>query len=156
VESYRVSVITGNVRGAGTRSGVKVQLIGSEGSSDLIEVGNSMEDGLRRNSTTTFDVLVPRELGTLRRVYVERDKASSTDTGDGWYLDQVNVVGPQNDVHIFPCNSWFGHSDCGDYAGGWSMNSTQQGLHGDSCRAVAGSRGGQRAMWQAWPQWGVM
>jgi hypothetical protein len=118
VESYRVSVITGNVRGAGTRSGVKVQLIGSEGSSDLIEVGNSMEEGLRRASTTTFDVLVPRELGTLRRVYVERDKASSTDTGDGWYLEQVNVVGPQNDVHIFPCNSWFGHSDCGDFSGG--------------------------------------
>jgi hypothetical protein len=49
---------------------------------------------------------------------VEREKASCTATGDGWFLEAVVVHGPNGEHYSFPCNAWFGHSDCGDYEGG--------------------------------------
>lgn len=117
IDTYHVSVVTGNVRGAGTNSAAFVQLIGSHGESDKVVVGNSHEDGLQRGSKVTFDVQVPQGIGPLRRVYIEREKSSCTDTGEGWYLEAVVVHGPEGEQYLFPCNSWFGHSDCGDYEG---------------------------------------
>jgi len=70
-----------------------------------------------------FDIQVPHNgLGALRRVYVAREKASSTATGEGWFLEQVNVIGPNHEVFIFPCNAWLGQSDCGDYLGSLERN----------------------------------
>jgi hypothetical protein len=117
IDTYHVSVVTGNVRGAGTNSAAFVQLIGSHGESEKVVVGNSHEDGLQRGSKVTFDVQVPQGIGPLRRVYIEREKSSCTDTGEGWYLEAVVVHGPEGEHYLFPCNSWFGHSDCGDYEG---------------------------------------
>jgi hypothetical protein len=118
LDTYKISVVTGNVRGAGTGCGAYIQLIGSLGQTDKVAVGESIDDGLQRGSTVTFDIQVPQNgLGTLRRVFVEREKASSTATGEGWFLEQVNVIGPNHEVYIFPCNAWLGQSDCGDYQG---------------------------------------
>ena len=118
VETYQVSVVTGNVRGAGTGSAAFLQLIGSHGESEKVVVGNSHEEGLQRGSKVTFEVQVPQGIGPLRRVFIEREKSSCTDTGEGWYLEAVVVHGPHGEHYLFPCNSWFGHSDCGDYEGG--------------------------------------
>jgi hypothetical protein len=112
-------VVTGSQRGAGTHSAAWVQLIGTGGESEKFLVGNSDDVGLQRGSTVRFDVQAPKELGALRRVHVERAKGSVTDTGEGWYLDHVEVDGPQGDHYAFPCHSWFGRSDCGDYTGAW-------------------------------------
>lgn len=116
-ETYTVSVVTGNVRGAGTGSAAWVQLVGSHGQSEKVVIGNSHEDGLQRASKVTFEVQVPQGIGPLRRVFIEREKSSCTDTGEGWYLEAVVVHGPAGEHYLFPCNSWFGHSDCGDYEG---------------------------------------
>jgi hypothetical protein len=94
-----------------------VQLIGSHGESDKFAVGNSEDEGIERGSKVTFDVQVP-PIGPIRRVLVEREKASCTATGDGWFLEAVVVQGPNGEHYSFPCNAWFGHSDCGDYEGG--------------------------------------
>lgn len=118
LETYRISVITGNVRGAGTPSTAWVQLIGSTGESEKYVVGNSGEEGLSRGSKVTFEVQVPRDIGALRRVLIQRDKGSFTNTGDGWYLDHIEVDGPHGAHYTFPCHAWFGQSDCGDFAGG--------------------------------------
>jgi hypothetical protein len=64
----------------------------------------------------SFGVQVP-PIGPIRRVLVEREKASCTATGDGWFLEAVVVHGPNGEHYSFPCNAWFGHSDCGDYEG---------------------------------------
>lgn len=117
IETYQVSVVTGNVRGAGTSSAAFLQLVGSHGESDKVVIGNSHEEGLQRGSKVTFEVPVPQGIGPLRRVFIEREKSSCTDTGEGWYLEAVVVHGPQGEHYLFPCNSWFGHSDCGDYEG---------------------------------------
>lgn len=121
-EAYTVSVVTGNVRGAGTGSAAWVQLVGSHGQSEKVVIGNSHEDGLQRGSKVTFEVQVPQGIGPLRRVFIEREKSSCTDTGEGWYLEAVVVHGPQGEHYLFPCNSWFGHSDCGDYEGALERN----------------------------------
>jgi hypothetical protein len=117
IDTYQVSVVTGNVRGAGTNSAAFVQLVGSHGESEKVVIGNSHEEGLQRGSKVTFEVPVPQGIGPLRRVFIEREKSSCTDTGEGWYLETVVVHGPQGEHYLFPCNSWFGHSDCGDYEG---------------------------------------
>jgi hypothetical protein len=117
IETYSVSVVTGNVRGAGTNSAAFLQLVGSQGESEKVVIGNSHEDGLQRGSKVTFEVQVPQGIGPLRRVFIEREKSSCTDTGEGWYLEAVVVHGPHGEHYLFPCNSWFGHSDCGDYEG---------------------------------------
>ena len=117
LETYQVSVVTGNVRGASTGSAAYVQLIGTNGRSEKVVVGDSEDDGLERGSTVTFDLPVPVGMGAIRRLHVERGRASATDTGDGWYLDHIEVRGPRGEHYTFPCHSWFGHSDCGDYDG---------------------------------------
>jgi len=136
LDTYRVRGVTGNVRGAGTASAAYVQLICSHGESDKVVVGQSGDEGLVRGSKVTFDVPVPLGIGPLRRVYVEREKGSCTDTGEGWYLEAVLVEGPAGERLVFPCNSWFGQSDCGDYqlepsksCSYWSVTQTKRPFH---------------------------
>jgi hypothetical protein len=112
-----------------------VQLIGSHGESDKFVVGNSDDEGLERGSKVTFNVQVP-PIGPIRRVFVEREKASCTATGDGWFLESVIVHGPNGEHYSFPCNAWFGHSDCGDYEGEQQGSVWQQDRLGSSSGAV--------------------
>lgn len=93
-----------------------MQLIGSHGESEKFLIANSDTEGLERGSKVTFEVQVP-PIGPLRRVFIEREKSSCTATGDGWFLEAVVVHGPNGEHFLFPCNSWFGQSDCGDYEG---------------------------------------
>lgn len=116
-ENYRVRVITGNVRGAGTSSAAYIQLIGTHGESDKVVIGNSEEEGFQRGSEVTFNIPVPGGIGPLRRINVERSASDQSSTGDGWYLDEIVVQGPDGEMFSFPCQAWFGHSDCGDYEG---------------------------------------
>lgn len=128
-ETYRVSVVTGNVRGAGTSAAAYIQLIGTHGESDKVIIGNSDEEGLQRGSKVTFTVPVPGGIGPLRRINVERSSGGHTTTGDGWYLDTVVVQGPDGEVCSFPCQAWFGHSDSGDYEGEQCNSSKEEQQH---------------------------
>lgn len=64
-----------------------------------------------------LEAQAPKDIGELRRCFVERAKGGYTSTGDGWFLEMVEVQGPQQEIYQFPCHAWFGHSDCGDYVG---------------------------------------
>jgi PLAT/LH2 domain len=116
LHTYKVTVYTGNLRGAGTSAAAHVQLVGAHGQSVKALVGNSDAEGLGRGSRVTFEVLSPH-IGPLRRVLVERGASSDSATGDGWYLEAVTVSSPDGEELLFPCYAWFGQSDCGDYAG---------------------------------------
>jgi hypothetical protein len=111
-DSYQVDIQTGNVRGAGTKARAWVQLVGTHGVSDKVCFEGS-DDGFPRGSNLTMQVHVPKELGVLKRVFVERAKRSASDVGDGWFLEHVMVHGPHGELTVFPCHSWFGSSDCG-------------------------------------------
>ena len=114
---YRVTVVTGHTRGAGTKYAAWIQLFGTHGESDKFLIADSDENGLPKGSSKTFEMLVPRDIGSLRRVYVERDKGSSCDIADGWFLDSVRVEGPEEQLRLFPCHSWLGQSECGGITG---------------------------------------
>jgi len=75
------------------------------------------DEGLPRGSSLTFEAQAPKDIGELRRCFVARAKSGYTNTGDGWFLEMVEVQGPHQEVYQFPCHGWFGHSDCGDYVG---------------------------------------
>lgn len=42
---------------------------------------------------------------------------SITEVGSGWFLDRVDVTGPTGDKISFPCKTWLGKSDAGDFDG---------------------------------------
>ena len=42
---------------------------------------------------------------------------SVSDLGSGWYLDRIEVMGPEGAVWSFPCHNWLGKSDAGDHRG---------------------------------------
>lgn len=121
-DTYHVNVVTGNVRGAGTPSTAWIQLIGAEGQSDKYVIGDSSDAGFQRGSRKQFDMPVPKGIGPLRRVFIERDASRATEVGSGWFLQQVEVRGPDGQLWLFPCHSWLGESDCGNIAGPLERN----------------------------------
>ncbi len=130
----------GNVRGAGTNLPAYIQLIGSNGTSEKLLVG--ADDGFPRGSTLTFEAAAPKDIGEIRRCFVARAKSGYTNTGDGWFLEMVEVQGPHQEVYQFPCHGWFGHSDCGDYVGERAA-AADRGLLGRSGRLE-----GRAAAWR--------
>lgn len=119
---YRVAVVTGNVRGAGTHASAFLQLIGANGESERVIVGDSEENGFTRGSKREVEIAARKDIGPIKRVHVEREKGSICDVGDGWFLDRVEVHGPHNQEYVFPCQSWFGQSDCGNVEGPLDRN----------------------------------
>jgi protein phosphatase PTC7 len=116
-----------------------VQLIGANGTSDKVLVG--ADDGLPRGSSTVVEAAAPKDLGELRRCYIEQTRGGYTGTGDGWFLEMVEAAGPHGEVVRFPCHSWFGHSDCGDYVGALERNliPVKPGDEEPSTSALAGA-----------------
>jgi len=121
---WRLSVITGNVRGAGTHAPVTLQLVGSKGASPTVPVGESDEgdSGLARATAVALELALDRDIGQLRRVRVQRAPGSTSGTGEGWFLDRVEVSGPHREALVLPCRAWFGSSDCGDFVGALERN----------------------------------
>lgn len=119
---YRIDVFTGDVRGAGTEVPAVVKLIGSDGVSEDFVLGNENDEfGFERGSRKTYQLEVPYDLGTLRRVHVQQLDPSASEVGTGWYLDKIEIAlengGLENRSWSFPCRSWLGKSDAGDFNG---------------------------------------
>ena len=115
---YRIEVVTGDVRGAGTQAPAIVTLYGESGKSSDYLVGNEQdENGFERGSRKKYELNVERDLGSLKRIHVEQCEPSVTDTGSGWFLDAIEVTGPNGAVVLFPCHSWIGKNDAGDISG---------------------------------------
>ncbi len=135
MEIYTLWIATGNLRGAGTPSPVRVQLIGTGGTSEAVVVGGDDADGtLERGSTRQVQVRVPPTFGALRRVHVEKKAQLS---GDGWYLKHIEVQTSAGDRVLFPCDAWLGESDCGGY-------------NGERPRGIAPAAGGSPLVAPAW------
>ena len=111
-------VVTGDVRGAGTQAPAIVTLYGESGGSSDYVVGNEQdENGFERGSSKKYELSVEKDLGALKRIHVEQCEPSVTDTGSGWFLDKIEVTGPDGQAVIFPCHSWIGKNDAGDISG---------------------------------------
>nr|XP_015194523.1 PREDICTED: lipoxygenase homology domain-containing protein 1 isoform X1 [Lepisosteus oculatus] len=100
---YNVSVVTGNVRGAGTNSKVHIILHGSKGlknSGKIFLEGGQFERGL----TDIFNVEIAALLSPLSRVTIGHDNCG---VSAGWYCEKVVVYCPFTGVEqTFPCSKW--------------------------------------------------
>ena len=114
---YRIEVVTGDVRGAGTQAPAIVTLYGESGSSSDYIVGNETDEtGFERGSSKKYELNID-DLGVLKRIHVEQCQPSVTDTGSGWFLDKIDVTAPDGQHVTFPCHSWIGKNDAGDISG---------------------------------------
>lgn len=115
---YRIEVVTGDVRGAGTQAPAIVTLCGVSGHSTEFVIGNEQdESGFERGSCKKYELSVDSDIGPLKRIHVEQCEPSVTETGFGWFLDKIEVTGPNGQKITFPCYSWIGKNDAGDISG---------------------------------------
>ncbi|KAL4419639.1 hypothetical protein ABPG77_008580 [Micractinium sp. CCAP 211/92] len=110
---YQVVVVTGDVRGAGSPAPAVVTLVGSEGESEPYLIGDSTageERGFERATRKSY-ALPSRHLGELQRVHVQQLPSSSDGAGVGWFLDRIEVAGPEGQQWLFPCSAWLGKAN---------------------------------------------
>ncbi|XP_063036774.1 lipoxygenase homology domain-containing protein 1 [Melospiza melodia melodia] len=84
--NYEVSVVTGNVRAAGTNANVFMQIYGETGKTELIILDNR-SNNFERGATDIFK----REAADVGKIYKIRIGHDGTGIGDGWFLESVTL-----------------------------------------------------------------
>ncbi|XP_073475133.1 lipoxygenase homology domain-containing protein 1 [Aquarana catesbeiana] len=100
---YNVSVMTGDIRGAGTDSKVHIILHGSKG---LKNSGKIFLEGgeFERRKIDVFNIEIAALLSPLSRVTIGHD---GNGVGAGWYCEKVVVYCPFTGIEqTFPCGRW--------------------------------------------------
>lgn len=114
---YHMEITTGDVRGAGTPAPAVITLIGEDGESEAHVIGDEDDSRGFERATRKRYLLSSKPLGTLKRLHVQQLTPSSTETGMGWYLEKVEVIGPNGVRWTFPCGAWLGKSATGHTQG---------------------------------------
>uniref|UniRef100_A0A8C9SD10 Lipoxygenase homology PLAT domains 1 n=1 Tax=Scleropages formosus TaxID=113540 RepID=A0A8C9SD10_SCLFO len=100
---YNIQVVTGNVRGASTKSKVHLLMHGTKGlknSGKIFLEGGRFERGL----TDIFNVEIAALLSPLSRITIGHD---NNGVSAGWYCDKVIVYCPFTGIEqTFPCSKW--------------------------------------------------
>jgi hypothetical protein len=99
--SYKISVTTGDRRGAGTDANVFVKIFGDLGDSGdhkLESPGNNFE----RNQIDVFGIQCV-DLGELQKIQIWHDNSGIS---AGWFLDKVVVDSGKGVRWYFPCGKW--------------------------------------------------
>ncbi|KFP75955.1 Lipoxygenase homology domain-containing protein 1, partial [Acanthisitta chloris] len=100
---YNVSVVTGDIRGAGTNSKIHVILHGSKG---LKNSGTIFLEGgeFERSRTDVFNIEIAALLSPLSRVTIGHDNCG---VSAGWFCEKVVVYCPFTGIEqTFPCGRW--------------------------------------------------
>ncbi|XP_053910565.1 lipoxygenase homology domain-containing protein 1 [Cuculus canorus] len=84
--NYEVSVVTGDVRAAGTNAKVFMQIYGETGKTELIILENR-SNNFERGATDIFK----REAADVGKIYKIRIGHDGTGIGDGWFLESVTI-----------------------------------------------------------------
>ncbi len=107
---YKLSVVTGDVRGAGSSTPVVVTLYGDGDSNSESHVIGGEENQSFERATKSQYVLYSKSLGRLRRIVIEQlpEKRGRSAEDTAWYLDRIEVQCPDGHRYAFPCSSWFG------------------------------------------------
>jgi hypothetical protein len=100
---FRLDVITGDRRGAGTDANVFVELTGDKASSGTKKLDARRSD-FERGNTDTFRLEVSTALGTLKKIRIGHDNSG---WNAGWYLERVMVTNERTgDTESFSCQRW--------------------------------------------------
>eukprot|EP00736_Rhodelphis_marinus_P000918 Rmarinus@m.27357 len=104
---YRVVVMTGRVRGAGTDANVFISLFGENGSLSKQELESRVED-FEKGSVDEFRLKSDTKLGEISHIVVEHDNSGDS---AAWYLEKIMIsevdeFGDASDRWVFPCKEW--------------------------------------------------
>uniref|UniRef100_A0A663N8Y0 Lipoxygenase homology domains 1 n=1 Tax=Athene cunicularia TaxID=194338 RepID=A0A663N8Y0_ATHCN len=105
--NYEVSVVTGDVRAAGTNAKVFMQIYGETGKTELIILENR-SNNFERGATDIFKVDVftikAIDLGELKKLRIRHD---NTGASPSWFLERVEIVDlKESTTYYFPCQRW--------------------------------------------------
>ena len=104
---YTVSVVTGNVGGAGTDADVFITLTGTQGRSRPINLDTPFYDDFEPGQTDSFEVGTA-PIGDIVSVQMEIRSMLHRE----WFLDLVTVSDSGTEkVHQFPCYKWLTSED---------------------------------------------
>ncbi|KAI1905273.1 hypothetical protein AGOR_G00014410 [Albula goreensis] len=84
--NYEITVITGNIRAAGTNANVFIQIYGDEGKTELITL-KSRSNNFERGTTEIFKIEA-MDVGNIFKIRIGHDGSG---VGDGWFLDNVDI-----------------------------------------------------------------
>jgi hypothetical protein len=105
--SYRIMVITGNVRGAGTDADVFITIVGEKGKVDRELLSNN-KDNFERGRVDNFGVQTT-DLGELKSITIGHNGRGF---GSAWFLDKVFIINDKTEKKwVFPCNRWFAKNE---------------------------------------------
>uniref|UniRef100_A0A8C3C6T7 Lipoxygenase homology domains 1 n=1 Tax=Cairina moschata TaxID=8855 RepID=A0A8C3C6T7_CAIMO len=105
--NYEVSVVTGDVRAAGTNAKVFMQIYGETGKTELIILENR-SNNFERGATDIFKVDVftikAIDLGELKKLRIRHDNSGGSPS---WFLERVEIVDlKESTTYYFPCQRW--------------------------------------------------
>lgn len=93
---YKVSVINGDLKGAGTDANVFITIYGINGDSGKRQLQQKFRNLFERGSTDCF-FLEMLDLGELLRVKVEHENHGFN---CGWYVECIEVTNTASDNHL--------------------------------------------------------
>ncbi|XP_006888187.1 PREDICTED: polycystic kidney disease and receptor for egg jelly-related protein [Elephantulus edwardii] len=101
---YLVTVFTGSRWGSGTRADVFIQLIGTEGTSDVHCLSHPHYRTLYRGSINTFLLTTESDLGDVHTIHVWHNNEGKAPS---WYLSRVKVENLfTRHIWLFMCRKW--------------------------------------------------
>lgn len=103
--TYNVSVVTSDIRNAGTDSNVYIKLFGDKNDSGKIELVTSKtnKNKFERGNTDVFEIK-SSDVGLIRKIKIGHDGKG---IGSGWHLKEVIIDAPKLGKKLrFPCNRW--------------------------------------------------
>jgi len=101
--SYRIVVVTGLERAAGTDSNVYCSIVGTDGKIDTMRLDND-KNNFERGRIDKFRH-ESLDIGDLKEITIGHDGKGF---GNAWFLDKVFIVNEGNGSRwIFPCKQWF-------------------------------------------------
>ncbi|KAJ6662996.1 hypothetical protein lerEdw1_010817, partial [Lerista edwardsae] len=105
MQTYRVTVFTGDVPGAGTDANVFLTIYGDLGDTGERQLSKSQNNSnkFERAQTDVFKINAV-DLGTLIKVVIRHDNSLLR---PDWYLDRLEIVNDDtDDWYLFPCERW--------------------------------------------------
>ncbi|GLC44364.1 hypothetical protein PLESTF_000049800 [Pleodorina starrii] len=113
---YTVTVVTSDLRGAGTDANVYLEITGENGGKEVcgkrVTLDNSTNN-FERAAVDKFLLKKYRNCGNLTKIRIGHDNAGMA---PGWHLDYVEVLDDATGVsYFFPCGKWFDKKE-GDQA----------------------------------------
>lgn len=104
INTYEVSVVTGDVRGAGTDANVFIVLFGEDGDTGKVPLKTSRtsKNKFERGQTDVFTI--DAKVGEVQKIRIGHDNKGGF---AGWFLDKVMIDVPSlGQRSVFPCGRW--------------------------------------------------